>query len=125
MGMIFRGRGSEIGTYVDVNLTSEISGNLIDLCPTGALTNGPYAFTSRPWELKSNYTIDVMDGLCSWIDAHTRGSDLMRIIPRVNEEVNEEWISDKTRHAFDGLRKQRLTVPMERKEDGSFAELTW
>lgn len=84
---------------------NELSGNVVDLCPVGALNNAPYSFQARPWELKSNYTIDVMDALGSNIDAHTRGSDLLRILPRINEEVNEEWISDKSRHAFDGLKK--------------------
>ena len=106
-------------------VTNELSGNVVDLCPVGALNNLPYSFQARPWELKSTYTIDVMDPLGSNIDAHTRGSDLLRVLPRVNEEVNEEWISDKSRHAFDGLKKQRLTMPLQRKEDGSFAELTW
>lgn len=106
-------------------VTNELSGNVVDLCPVGALNNLPYSFQARPWELRSTYSIDVMDGLGANIDAHTRGSDLLRVLPRVNEEVNEEWISDKSRHAFDGLKKQRLTVPLARKEDGSFAELTW
>lgn len=106
-------------------VTNELSGNVVDLCPVGALNNLPYSFQARPWELKSTYTVDVMDPLGSNIDAHTRGSDLLRVLPRVNEEVNEEWISDKSRHAFDGLKKQRLSVPLARKEDGSFAELTW
>jgi len=104
---------------------NELSGNLVDLCPVGALNNLPYSFQARPWELKSNYTIDVMDAMGANIDAQTRGSDLLRVLPRINEEVNEEWISDKTRHAFDGLKKQRLTMPMVRKEDGSFTDLTW
>jgi NADH dehydrogenase/NADH:ubiquinone oxidoreductase subunit G len=104
---------------------NELSGNVVDLCPVGALNNLPYSFQARPWELKSNYTIDVMDGLGANIDAHTRGSDLLRILPRINEEVNEEWISDKSRHAFDGLKKQRLTMPLLRKQDGSFTDLTW
>lgn len=106
-------------------VTNELSGNVVDLCPVGALNNLPYSFQARPWELKSTYSIDVMDALGSNIDCHTRGSDLLRILPRVNEEVNEEWISDKARHAFDGLKKQRLTVPMSRNKDGSYAELTW
>ncbi len=93
-------------------VTNELSGNLVDLCPVGALNNLPYSFQARPWELKSNYSVDVMDGLGANIDIHTRGSDVLRIIPRVNEEVNEEWISDKSRHAFDGLRKQRLHIPL-------------
>jgi NADH dehydrogenase/NADH:ubiquinone oxidoreductase subunit G len=104
---------------------NELSGNVVDLCPVGALNNLPYSFQARPWELKSNYTIDVMDGLGANIDAHTRGSDLLRILPRINEEVNEEWISDKSRHAFDGLKKQRLTMPLMRNKDGTFKDLTW
>lgn len=125
LGQVGRGKINEISTYVESMVTNELSGNVVDLCPVGALNNLPYSFQARPWELKSTYTTDVMDPLGSNIDAHTRGSDLLRILPRVNEEVNEEWISDKSRHAFDGLKKQRLTMPMQRKEDGTFAELTW
>lgn len=125
LGQVMRGKSNEISTYVESMVHNELSGNVVDLCPVGALNNLPYSFQARPWELKSNYTIDVMDGLGSNIDAHTRGSDLLRILPRINEEVNEEWISDKSRHAFDGLKKQRLTMPLMRKADGSFADLTW
>jgi NADH dehydrogenase (ubiquinone) Fe-S protein 1 len=125
LGQVGRGKGNEISTYVEGVITSELSGNVVDLCPVGALNNLPYSFQARPWELKSTYTVDVMDGLGSNIDAHTRGSDLLRILPRVNEEVNEEWISDKSRHAFDGLKKQRLTIPLKRNSDGTFDELTW
>jgi len=125
IGQVVRGSNNEISTYVERLVANELSGNVVDLCPVGALNNNPYSYQARPWELKSNYTIDVMDGLGAAIDAHTRGSDLMRILPRINEEINEEWISDKTRHAFDGLKKQRLTIPMSRGEDGTFAELTW
>lgn len=125
LGQIARGNKNEIGTYVEAMVHNELSGNVVDLCPVGALNNAPYSFQARPWELKSNYTIDVMDALGSNIDAHTRGSDLLRILPRINEEVNEEWISDKSRHAFDGLKKQRLTMPLKRNEDGSFTDLTW
>lgn len=125
LGQVGRGKINEISTYVESMVTNELSGNVVDLCPVGALNNLPYSFQARPWELKSNYTIDVMDPLCSNIDVHTRGSDLLRILPRVNEEVNEEWISDKSRHAFDGLKKQRLTIPLARKDDGTYAELKW
>lgn len=125
LGQVGRGKTNEISTYVESMVTNELSGNVVDLCPVGALNNLPYSFQARPWELKSTYTIDIMDTLGSNVDAHTRGSDLLRILPRVNEEVNEEWISDKARHAFDGLKKQRLTVPLKRNEDGTFAELTW
>lgn len=105
LGQVLRGKGNEISTYVEAMITNELSGNVVDLCPVGALNNLPYSFQARPWELKSNYTIDVMDALGANIDAHTRGSDLLRILPRIHEEVNEEWISDKSRHAFDGLKK--------------------
>jgi len=125
LGQVMRGKGNEISTYIEGVVHNELSGNVVDLCPVGALNNAPYSFQARPWELKSNYTIDVMDALGSNIDAQTRGSDLLRVLPRVNEEVNEEWISDKSRHAFDGLKKQRLTIPMSRNADGTFAELTW
>lgn len=125
LGQVGRGKINEISTYIEGMVTNELSGNVVDLCPVGALNNLPYSFQARPWELKSTYSIDVMDALGSNIDCHTRGSDLLRILPRVNEEVNEEWISDKARHAFDGLKKQRLTVPMSRNQDGSYAELTW
>jgi NADH dehydrogenase/NADH:ubiquinone oxidoreductase subunit G len=86
-------------------VTNELSGNAVDLCPVGALTNMPYAFTARPWELRSTYSVDVLDSVGSNIEINNRGSEVMRILPRVNEEVNEEWISDKTRMAFDGLKK--------------------
>ena len=125
LGQVGRGKTNEISTYIENMVTNELSGNVVDLCPVGALNNLPYSFTARPWELKSNYSIDVMDGLGSSIDVHTRGSDTMRILPRINDEVNEEWISDKSRHAFDGLRKQRLHMPMARQADGTFKELTW
>lgn len=105
LGQVGRGKVNEISTYVESMVTNELSGNVVDLCPVGALNNLPYSFQARPWELKSTYTIDVMDTLGSNIDVHNRGSDLLRILPRVNEEINEEWISDKSRHAFDGLKK--------------------
>ena len=120
-----RGKANEISTYIEKVVSNELSGNVVDLCPVGALNNLPYSFQARPWELKSNYTIDAMDAMGANIDAHTRGADLLRILPRINEEVNEEWISDKSRHAFDGLKKQRLTMPMSRKADGTYAELDW
>ena len=125
LGQVLRGKGNEISTYIEKVVTNELSGNVVDLCPVGALNNLPYSFQARPWELKSNYTVDAMDAMGANIDAHTRGADLLRILPRINEEVNEEWISDKSRHAFDGLKKQRLSVPMSRKPDGTYAELNW
>ncbi|KAI8458193.1 NADH-ubiquinone oxidoreductase 78 kDa subunit, mitochondrial [Phakopsora pachyrhizi] len=123
-GTTGRGNDMQIGTYIERTLNSELSGNIIDLCPVGALTSKPYAFTSRPWELGKTESVDVMDGLGSNIRIDTRGVQVMRIQPRINEDVNEEWISDKTRYAYDGLKTQRLTKPLV-KIDGSFEEVTW
>ncbi len=106
-------------------VTNELSGNIVDLCPVGALNNLPYNFVARPWELKSNYTADAADSLGANIDCQSRGSELLRILPRVNDEVNEEWITDKTRHSFDGLKRQRLTIPLVKKPDGGYKELKW
>ena len=103
LGSIGRGKTTEIGSYVDSYYDFEISGNLIDVCPVGALTSKPFAFTNRPWELKSIHSIDVMDSLGSNITINTRGSSISRIIPRNNDLVNEEWISDKIRFSYDGL----------------------
>lgn len=125
LGQSGRGKSTEIGTYIENLVTNELSGNVVDLCPVGALNNLPYSYQARPWELKHHYTTDVMDSLGSNIEVHTRGSDVLRILPRVNDEVNEEWISDKSRHAFDGLKQQRLSIPLARAEDGSFKELKW
>ena len=118
-------RNNEISTYIENMVTNELSGNLPDLCPVGALNNLPYSFKARPWELKSHYSTDVFDGLGCNIDIHTRGAETMRILPRVNDEINEEWINDKARHAFDGLTKQRLHMPFFRQDNGDFKELTW
>lgn len=112
LGMTGRGRNSEIGTYVEKLLTSELSGNVIDLCPVGALTSKPYAFTARSWELKSTESVDVSDALGANIKVDSRGTEVMRITPRLNEDVNEEWLSDKGRFQYDGLKRQRLNVPM-------------
>ncbi len=111
MGATGRGEHTEIGTYINNALTSELSGNMIDLCPVGALTSAPYAFAARPWELKKTESIDVMDAVGSAIRIDARGPEVMRILPRLNEDVNEEWISDKTRFACDGLKRQRLDQP--------------
>ena len=111
MGATGRGEDMEITTYLEQALTSELQGNLVDICPVGALTSKPYAFAARPWELGKTQSIDVMDGVGSAIRVDTRGREVMRILPRVNEAVNEEWISDKTRHVVDGLRTQRLDRP--------------
>jgi len=112
LGTVGRGNAMEIGTYVERMLDSEISGNIVDLCPVGALTSKPYAFTARPWELRSVESIDVLDGYGSNIRVDTRGGEVMRILPRLNEDINEEWISDKTRFAYDGLKRQRLDTPL-------------
>jgi len=125
LGATGRGKNTEIGTYVENMVTSELSGNLPDVCPVGALVNGPYAFTSRPWELKNYTSMDVMDSLGSNIQIDTRGSEIMRILPRVHEEINEEWIADKARHAFDGLKYQRLLTPLKRTPDNTFKDLLW
>jgi len=112
MGVTGRGRDSEIGTYVEKLFSSELSGNVVDLCPVGALTSKPYAFTARSWELKSTDSIDVSDALGSSVKIDSRGTEVMRILPRLNEQVNEEWISDKARYQYDGLKRQRLNVPL-------------
>jgi len=112
LGITGRGNNSEIGTYVKNQINSELSGNVIDLCPVGALTSKPYAFTARPWELKSVETIDLNDSLLSNIKMYARGPKLMRVLPRINEKLNGEWITDKARFNFDGLRTQRLDYPL-------------
>ena len=124
MGAIGRGEDMEITTYLETALTSELQGNMVDICPVGALTSKPYAFAARPWELGKTQSIDVMDGVGSAIRVDTRGREVMRILPRVNEAINEEWISDKTRHIVDGLRTQRLDRPYLR-ENGKLRPATW
>jgi NADH-quinone oxidoreductase subunit G len=124
MGLTGRGEDVEITTYLESALTSELQGNLVDICPVGALTSKPYAFAARPWELGKTQSIDVMDAVGSAIRVDTRGREVMRILPRINEAVNEEWISDKTRHVVDGLRTQRLDRPFIR-EDGKLRPATW
>jgi NADH-quinone oxidoreductase subunit G len=114
----------EITTYLEQALSSEMQGNLVDICPVGALTSKPYAFAARPWELGKTQSIDVMDAVGSAIRVDTRGSEVMRIQPRVNEAINEEWISDKTRHVVDGLRTQRLDRPYLR-VNGQLRPATW
>lgn len=125
LGVTGRGRDSEIGTYVEKTMTSELSGNVIDLCPVGALTSKPSAFTYRNWELRSTETIDTSDGLGSNVQVDARGAEIIRILPRMNEDINQEWISDKTRFQYDGLRYQRLVAPMVRSKDGQLKEATW
>jgi len=124
LGATGRGENTEIGTYVQKALSSELSGNMIDLCPVGALTNGPYAFHARSWELKKTESVDVMDAMGANIRVDARGPEVMRVLPRLNEDVNEEWISDKTRFACDGLVKQRLDRPYVRK-DGKLQPASW
>lgn len=124
LGTAGRGNDMQIGTYVERNINSEMSGNIIDLCPVGALTLKPYAFKARPWELKRTETIDVMDAVGSNVRVDARGIEVMRVMPRLNDEVNEEWISDKSRFACDGLKTQRLTTPLVRNGD-RFETATW
>src|SRR6266849_662008 len=124
LGAIGRGEDMEITTYLESAMTSELQGNVVDLCPVGALTSKPYAFAARPWELEKTESIDVMDAVGSAIRVDTRGREVMRILPRVNDDVNEEWISDKTRHVVDGLRSQRLDQPYIR-EDGRLRPASW
>ncbi|WP_316190508.1 NADH-quinone oxidoreductase subunit NuoG [Bradyrhizobium sp. SZCCHNS2096] len=124
MGAIGRGEDMEITTYLEQALSSELQGNLVDICPVGALTSKPYAFAARPWELGKTQSIDVMDGLGSAIRVDTRGREVMRILPRINDAVNEEWISDKARHVVDGLRTQRLDRPYVR-EGGKLRAASW
>ncbi|NRB00451.1 MAG: NADH-quinone oxidoreductase subunit G [Rhodobacteraceae bacterium] len=124
MGQTGRGEDAEITSYLGETLDSELQGNIIDLCPVGALTSKPYAFTARPWELTKTETIDVMDALGSNIRVDTKGREVMRILPRNNDGVNEEWISDKTRFVWDGLRRQRLDRPYIR-ENGKLRPASW
>jgi len=124
LGGIYRGEKMEIGTYVAHALTSELSGNLIDICPVGALTNKPAAFTARSWEFQKTETIDVFDAVGSNIRVDTRGNEVMRVLPRLNEDVNEEWINDKSRFAIDGLKRQRLDRPYVRR-DGKLQPASW
>ena len=124
MGQTGRGEDSEITSYLNETLASNLQGNIIDLCPVGALTSKPYAFTARPWELTKTETIDVMDALGSNIRVDTKGREVMRILPRNHDGVNEEWISDKTRFVWDGLRRQRLDTPYIR-ENGKLRMAGW
>lgn len=124
LGITGRGRDAEVGTYVQKTMTSELSGNVIDLCPVGALTSKPAAFTYRNWELRTTESVDTSDALGSAIRVDARGLEVMRILPRLNEDVNQEWISDKTRFQYDGLRYQRLTAPLVRGA-GGLAPASW
>ena len=114
----------EITTFLEKSMDSELSANVIDLCPVGALTSKPYAFEVRPWELKKTESIDVMDAVGSNIRIDTYGWEVKRILPKMNEDINEEWISDKSRYACDGLSKQRLDTPYVR-EKGKLVKASW
>ncbi|KFM81932.1 hypothetical protein X975_02652, partial [Stegodyphus mimosarum] len=125
LGTTGRGSDMQVGTYVEKVLASELSGNIIDLCPVGALTSKPYSFTARPWETRKTESIDVLDALGSNIIVSTRTGEVLRILPRLNEDINEEWISDKTRFAYDGLKSQRLITPMCKSESDSLGPCDW
>ena len=122
LGTTGRGNSMEIGTYVDQLLDTELSGNVIDLCPVGALTSKPYAFTARPWELVRTESIDTMDAVGAAIRIDSRGPEVMRILPRLNEDVNEEWIGDKSRFAYDGLKRQRIDAPLVKQVNTAIAQ---
>jgi len=125
LGTTGRGNDLQIGTYVEKALSTELSGNLIDVCPVGALTSKPYAFTARPWETRKTDSIDVMDAVGTNIVVSTRAGDLLRMVPRLNEDVNEEWMTDKARFSYDGLKRQRLTQPMVRNEHNRLVKVDW
>jgi NADH-quinone oxidoreductase subunit G len=124
LGATARGEDMEVGTYVEKALTSELSGNLIDICPVGALTSKPYAFVARPWELQKTDSVDVLDAVGAAIRVDTRGPEVLRILPRLNEDVNEEWLADKSRFAVDGLKRRRLDSCWVRR-DGKLRKATW
>ena len=124
MGLINRGENAEITTLEEA-VSSELSGNVIDLCPVGALTSKPYAFVARPWELTKTESVDVMDAVGSNIRVDARGNEVLRVLPRLHEDINEEWISDKTRYACDGLSRQRLDRPYLRNTEGRLEETSW
>ena len=124
LGAIGMGENMEVTSYLDKTLSSEVSGNMIDICPVGALTSKPFSLTIRPWELSKTESIDVSDAICSNIRLDTRDNEVMRVLPIVNDEINEEWISDKTRFSYDGLKFNRLDKPYIRKES-QLIESTW
>jgi len=115
----------QVGTYVEKFFLSELSGNVIDLCPVGALTSKPYAFTARPWETRKTESVDVLDAIGSNIVVTTRTGEVLRVLPRINEEINEEWLSDKARFAYDGLKRQRLITPLLKNAKGELAAVEW
>ena len=124
LGLLNRGEDVEIGTYISKAVDTELSGNLADVCPVGALLNKPYSFSARPWELRKVESVDVMDAVGSNIRIDVRGNEVMRVLPRLNESINEEWIADKTRYAYDGLKTQRLDRPYVRR-NGKLQECSW
>ncbi len=124
LGAVFRGEHMEISTWIEAALSSELQGNIIDLCPVGALNSKPYEYRARTWELKKTESVDVLDAVGAAIRVDSRGNEVMRILPRLNEEVNEEWLADKSRFAYDGLKKRRLDVPMVRR-DGRLEPCSW
>ena len=124
LGMVHRGEHEEISTWIERALHSELQGNIIDLCPVGALNSKPYEYRARPWELRKTESVDVLDAVGCNIRVDARPPEVMRIVPRLHEDINEEWISDKTRFAYDGLKKRRLDVPMV-KQDGKLREASW
>ena len=124
LGQTGRGEDAEITSYLGRTLDSELQGNIVDLCPVGALTSKPYAFTARPWELTRTESVDVMDALGSNIRVDAKGREVMRILPRNHDGVNEEWLSDRSRYAWDGLRRQRLDKPYLRRE-GKLVPVDW
>ena len=124
LGATGRGEDMEIGTYIENAITSELSGNMIDICPVGALTSKPFAFEARSWELRKTETIDVLDAVGCNIRVDARGSEVMRVLPRLHEDINEEWINDRTRFAYDGLKRQRLDRPFVRR-DGKLRQASW
>ena len=124
IGAIYRGEDMQITSYLEQAVTSELSGNVVDLCPVGALTSKPYAYEARPWELKKTLTIDVMDAVGTNIRLDSRGRQVLRCVPRINEDVNEEWATDKTRHHVDGLVRRRLDRPYVRR-DGKLVPVSW
>ena len=124
LGATARGENMEVGTYVEHALTSELSGNLIDICPVGALTSKPYAFVSRPWELHKTDSVDVMDAVGTPIRVDARGPEVLRILPRINDEINDEWLADKSRFSIDGLKRRRLDKPWVRR-DGKLQPASW
>lgn len=124
LGTTGRGSDMQVGTYVEKLLLSELSGNIIDLCPVGALTSKPYSFSARPWEIRKIDSIDVLDAIGSNIVVSTRTNEVLRIVPRENEAVNEEWLDDKARFSYDGLKRQRLTAPMV-KVNGELTPVEW